>query len=148
MFLMDRKRLFASVVALMITIYGLQLLAERLYWYDKYWWFDIPMHFLGGFWVAIFFFWFFGWARVPFLRRPVTALNREAIVSAWLFLLLVGLTWEAGEFLTTNYIGLDPWSARDTILDVILDVAGAAAGIIYGVRLKAMQLSRNKIQSS
>ena len=144
---MDRKIFFKPVLFLMLFIYGLQLLAERFGWYDSHWWFDIPMHFLGGFWVGIFFFWFFSYAEVPFVRQPVRAITGQTLMHAIFFLILVSLAWEAGEFLTTNHIGLALWSMSDTAGDIFFDLAGGAAALFYCFR-KIMTPRFFKVQSS
>src|SRR3989344_7460750 len=144
---MDRKIFFKPVVFLTLFIYGLQLLAERFGWYDSHWWFDIPMHFLGGFWVGTFFFWFFSYVEVPFLRQPVRAITRQTLMHAIFFLILVSLAWEAGEFLTTNHIGLALWSMSDTAGDIFFDLGGGAAALFY-YRKIIMLPAEDNVQSS
>ena len=46
---MDRKRLFKIAAYLIATLFLLNYAATKLYWYSSIWWFDMPMHLLGGF---------------------------------------------------------------------------------------------------
>src|SRR3989344_5016105 len=133
---MDRRILFKPVVYLAIFISMANWLGEKFYWYysDFTWWFDMLMHFGGGFWQGIFFLWFFSAARLPFLRRPIGGMSRQTLGLAILFVLFIGVSWEAGEFLTTNYIGREPWSGLDTFSDILFDLAGGALALSYSVR--------------
>src|SRR3989338_8846140 len=103
---MDRQILFRPVVYLMLFIFAMNWLAEKFYWYysSATWGFDMLVHFFGGFLQGVFFFWFFSVARLPFLRRQIRDMNRQTLWFALLFVLFIGVSWEAGEFLTSNYI--------------------------------------------
>lgn len=139
--------LFRPVVYLMIFIYGLDGLAQKLDWYysSSIWWFDMLVHFLGGFWVGMFFVWFFSEARLPFFRRPIRTLDQQTMLQALLFVLFVAISWEAGEILTYNYIGQTPWSALDTSADIFLSLAGGVAALFYCLR-KIMTERQNNVQ--
>ncbi|MDP9248919.1 MAG: hypothetical protein M3M85_00175 [bacterium] len=144
---MDRTKLLKPIVFLMLFIFLLQKMAEKFFWYDSLRWFDIGMHLLGGFWVGIFFFWFFLAARLPFIRRPVRGMDRQTLGLALLFVLFVAISWEAGEFLTDNYIGQRAWGALDTISDIFLGLLGACVALFY-CRRKIMTARQNNVQSS
>ena len=105
----------------------------------------MPIHFLGGFWVGIFFLWFFSIVRLPFFRRSIRDLNWRTILQAFLFILLVGVAYEAGEFLTNNYIGLDPFNILDTLSDLFFDLAGGSFAIFYFLK-KIMYASESRVQ--
>lgn len=104
------------------------------------------MHFLGGFWQGIFFLWYFSVVNIPFLRRPVQDINTKTLWYVLSFVLFVGVCWEAGEFLTSNYIGREPFSIIDTISDIFMDLAGGASAIIYAFK-KIMPKQDFKVQS-
>lgn len=105
------------------------------------------MHFGGGFWQGIFFLWFFSDARLPFLRRPIRDISRQTLTLAIVFVFFIGISWEAGEFLTTNHIGREPWNALDTFSDILFDLAGGALALVYVVR-RTMTSRLFKVQSS
>jgi len=144
---MERNKLLRPIVYLMVFLFLTDALAQKFYWYYSIWWFDMLMHFWGGFWVGIFFIWFFSAVRLPFWRWPIQDLNRRTAWQAFLFVFFIGIVWEAGEFLTKNYIGLDPFNLLDTISDVFLDLAGGAAALFYCWR-KTMPRDFYKVESN
>ncbi len=105
------------------------------------------MHFLGGLWQGIFFLWYFSIVCMPFLRRPIEGISRKTLWYVLLFVLFVGICWEAGEFLTFNSIGGDPFSITDTISDIFFDLAGGAFAIIYAFK-KIMPKQTFEVQSN
>jgi len=114
---------------------ALQILAVMFSLYMFYWWFDIPMHFLGGFFVGILSLWSFFFA-INYHGSPVTPL--KVLVVGVLGALLVGLVWELFEYesgLTWNAIGS---YQLDTIKDLTMDVLGGYTAYVYFV-LKGYQ---------
>ncbi len=102
-------------------------------WYDIFWWFDMPMHFLGGFFVLL--------MNVFITERYFAASKRFHNISIpkqlCLFIfsvLVVGILWELFELFFVNYIGGLPFGMKDTISDLCFDVAGAFAACIYMIR--------------
>ncbi len=144
---MDRNRLFKPVVYLALFIFFADMLADKFYWYYSVWWFDMPVHFLGGFWEGIFFIWYFSEVRLPFLRRPIRNLNWQTLMQMLIFVFLIGVSWEAGQFLTSNYIGLEPLVVFDAVSDVFFDLLGGVVAIAY-VMHKVMPPRLDKLQSS
>ena len=71
-------------------------------------WFGRSMHFLGGFFTAMF------WSGLT--SSPIFIVSLT---------LLIGLVWEAGEFLFGLYKPRYMPELRDTAEDLVLDVAGA-----------------------
>ena len=113
-----------GIAAIGILIAVLQYFATQYFWYWEYWWFDIIMHFLGGFFIALFVYWL--------LRNEWKNLITR-VYEFWLVLvlvLIVGVAWEVFEFM------FDAYNARnytlDTTLDMLMDGVGAlAAYLIY-----------------
>jgi hypothetical protein len=142
---MDRTKLFKPIIFLAIFILLANTMAQKLYWYYSIWWFDMPVHFLGGLWQGIFFLWYFSEVRLPFCRRPIREMNRETIMYGILFVLLVGVSWEAGEFLTNNLIGRESLSILDTTSDIFFDLAGGSLAFLYYVK-HIMSIGLNKVE--
>lgn len=107
-----------SLVALVLLIAIANGLANFFHWYYTIWWFDIPMHFWGGFWVSAVTLWALG-TRIPqasFWRRLGTALAA---------VLVVGASWEVFEF------GLDAiGDSIDTQQDLMFDMLGAITAVL------------------
>lgn len=104
----------------MFFIFLMNLTAERLFWYSSIWWFDMVMHFLGGFWVSIFSIYIFSYKEVilPIFR----------II---LFVLFIGILWEFFEIYSNNYIGGESFDMLDTVSDLFFDLSGGLCAILY-----------------
>ncbi len=92
------------IIGLLIFILSIHILATIYHWYWTVGWFDMPMHFLGGFWVAMAYFWLrnqFKEVRPPEIDRQYfggwTSLIL-IIVSCLSFVALIGVLWEFSEF--------------------------------------------------
>lgn len=108
----------------------MHILATFNYWYWTYLWLDIPMHFLGGFWVAM--------AAVYLIFNYQFPISKEVLSQNFLTFLivilslvaLVGIFWEFYEFLndfffsSKNYTQIFQQGAADTIGDLFFDFLG------------------------
>ena len=103
---------FAALIA------GLNLLALKYFLFWRLWWFDIPMHILGGFIIGSMALWFIAY-EVPIGIR--SKINR--ILVAILATFVIGVLWEIFEYKTGITKG-EPGYWFDTIHDVIDDVIG------------------------
>ena len=122
-----RSKSFPVVLALLLFgIAFVNYLAGVNYWYWTMRWFDMPMHFVGGVWVAgaVLWFQFFRKEGVP---PSVAKLFLWAIVGVF----VVGLGWEVYEgvvaFLTKGH--LNAWA--DTASDLVFDVLGATVVALW-----------------
>ena len=94
------------------------------------WWYDIPLHFLGGSLVAmsVVLLWHFLY---------LNTVHKNAIVLTAVFsALTVGIVWEIYEL----YFGItslsDGWYYYfDTIKDLVVDVCGAVLASVYSLKL-------------
>jgi VanZ family protein len=123
-----RKNFLIFNLILIFIISVLNKLALVNFWFWKYWWYDIMMHFLGGLWVGMMFLWFFYFSNI-FEKFDKSFLNIvfASILSVW----IIGVGWEVFE------VWADPQYFRegyvfDTVLDLIMDTLGAIiGGVIY-----------------
>ncbi len=115
---MIRKRLlnklFVSIIALTIVFAGNTI----FHWSDLLWWFDMPMHFLGGF--TVFFFCAIVWLPA---RKWVS--NGRFLFEAVITTVLIGVLWEALELYLYLTYGSPGFITLDAISDVFFDLAGA-----------------------
>ena len=116
--------LFRFLFILISIIALLHLTALKLSFYSQLWWFDILMHFLGGFWVGITALWF---THQYILRRAPTP--RSALFITLISITVVATLWEffelwAGVPIVGDY-------KKDTALDLSTGVFGALAGYTY-----------------
>ena len=121
---MNEKKLLIRITSLILFILVLNLLAFRFYWYFSIWWFDMPMHILGGFWVGLVFIWFL---------KPKD-LSFNAVLKIILGALFIGLLWEVFEIFAYNFITQTPFNVLDTLSDLCFDLAGAGLSVFYFAR--------------
>lgn len=109
----------------MIIVVGLHWFASLHDLYDTVWWYDIPMHFLGGLWVFLFILWVTdtGYGRLLLKRSPV----RDALI----FVLIVGVFWEILEIILSFTRFSDPGYFFDTPKDLAMNTLGAALGSVF-----------------
>ncbi|HEY4498701.1 MAG TPA: hypothetical protein VJH94_01415 [Candidatus Paceibacterota bacterium] len=103
----------------------LWLMNEAAYRYSLFgiwWWFDSPVHFLGGLALGAFFFWFFGRVRDHMPSFSLTAV----IGYTFAMVLIVGIAWEIFEYAFHIPNNTPLGYSLDTLKDIILDVCGAA----------------------
>jgi len=117
---MDKKKLLKWIVCLMFLMFLANQVALKFYWYYSIWWFDILMHFSGGFWVGLFFLYVF--------YDKYSALKKFLFVISCV--LLIGILWEFFEFFM-NLISTEVFSLSDTALDVFFDLFGGTFAIFY-----------------
>jgi len=122
---MDRKRLLKHLVFLVFFIFIANLLAQQFYWYFSIWYFDMFMHFLGGFWVGLVFLWFF--SRESTSLEPFLQLIFKVIFAV----LMVGILWEIFEISIDKIIIQNPFNALDTFSDIFFDLTGGLVAVLY-----------------
>ena len=115
----------------MFSIFGANYLALKFYWYSSIWYFDMIMHSLGGFWVGMFFIWFFSIEDLPFFSFSLAVIDFKLILKTVLFILFIGISWELFEFFVFNQLGHDPFNILDTISDLCFDLAGGFLALFY-----------------
>lgn len=144
---MDRKTLLKPILYFMFLIFLADTVAQKLYWYYSIWWFDMPMHFFGGFWEGLLFMWFFSSDFLPFswLKVHIEQFDLKLIIKTLSFVFVIGILWEFFEIYTHNYLGLDPFNIVDTTSDIFFDLAGGAFAILYFFK-RIMGSSLNKVQ--
>ena len=110
-----------------ILLAGLHYLAESYYLYFTFWWFDIPMHFLGGLLIGLLALW------ILFVCEKCGFSHVNSLLVFFVTLgvvLLVGSLWELFEVFT----GITPITdidLVDTLEDLLLDSLGAIVAFLY-----------------
>lgn len=108
------------LIVLIVAIAVVNAFAEHYYWFWLMRWFDMPMHFAGGVWLAgVALWWRFFSGRFT-VEVSIKAIFAWVIVGA----LGVGLAWEVYEagvsYLTVGHIN----DMLDTMSDLIFDTLG------------------------
>jgi hypothetical protein len=88
------------------------------------------MHFLGGFWIGLLYFYIF----------PAENKSFYLIFKILLFTLFIGIGWEVFEILFNNVIAVNPFDFSDTLSDIFFDLAGGGVSIFYFFKRIMLQL--------
>ncbi len=134
---MATRKLLKHIVFLMFLMFVADYLAKVFYWYYSIWYFDVIMHFLGGFWVGLFFIY-------VFYRKE---LKLNSVPNIILCILAVGVLWEIFEFFVFNQIGSTAFDRLDTISDIFLDLSGGFFALLYFMK-NIMPVGENNVQLS
>jgi uncharacterized membrane protein YjdF len=117
---LERELLIAGLVLILGHIFG-----SFESWYDKYPFFDVFVHFTGGFWVALVFL-----AVLPSFRTG--GRTKKLFFAAAAFSFAVGGLWELLEFTIENhYLVNFQGPPLDTLSDLIIDTLGGLAAALY-----------------
>ena len=111
----------AVLGALLLVLHGV---AQAFFLYWEYRWLDIPMHFLGGMWVALLALYGVFYTRTG--KRYVLPVTNNVLLIMLGGTLLFGIAWEVYE-LFFKFLGWGwfPESyVADTVLDVVMDMCG------------------------
>jgi hypothetical protein len=124
---MLRKPMFWDLFGMICFIAALHILAAK---FDIYWLvplFDVPMHFLGGFWIGLTSLWIYyiGEYVIPFKKT-----NRAMLFASLISVLCVGLGWEVFEFLG-DITGPTTIEKIDVLQDICIDLLGGIAAYLY-----------------
>ena len=106
------------------------ILALELFLYWRYWWFDIPMHVLGGVVVALGIFTLYDF--LPKLPRQYLSLI--PIISS---VLIIALVWEVYQLLIGIPIEAD--YEVDTIIDLIMGTLGGVIGYLVATQVRILK---------
>jgi hypothetical protein len=112
------KRLLLSACVLIFFIWAINSLANMFYWYSAMWWFDIPMHILGGAFLSLL-------LGALFFKKLIHLNNREIMITVLLGVVIVGAGWEIFEYVVQHLIkGLPLANFPDSIKDMLMDIIG------------------------
>ncbi len=136
-----------TIISFLIVFLFLHIFATIYHLYWLFPWFDVPMHFLGGFLLAMIYFWINPKIEIanPCLgKMPKWLVSMVFILS---FVILIGVLWEFYEFLHDFYlltggkISVFQNSFADTIKDLFFDlVGGTAAFAVFYPRSQKPQI--------
>lgn len=129
--------LFLITFSLIWIIAGLDALAITLHLFWSIWWFDILLHFLGGFWVVIAINWLY--YNSGYIKNVIISKRRVLLVSLG-GLLVIAVLWELYELLVITFYIED--YIIDTVIDFIMDGLGGAAALWYVLRFRYHELGK------
>jgi len=131
---MNRKKLFIRLALLISFIFIINSIANKFYLYSSIIYFDMIMHFLGGFWLSLFFIWLYK-------EEKFNSIN---ILKIMLSVLFVGAFWEIFEIVVNDSLAHNPFDALDTFSDLFFDLFGGITAIFY-VMKRIMKKSEDTV---
>ncbi|MBU4536520.1 hypothetical protein KJ603_00585 [Patescibacteria group bacterium] len=143
---MQKKKFLIMITVLIWFILICDLVANHYFLYWRFWWTDIVMHFMGGFWLAFcgyYIFYLSGWfksLKFSSLKEKFYSLTKKYsfLVISLSFVLSISLLWEVFELFFA--FPLKHGYVFDTILDLIMDIIGW--GVFYFLFLKKVKTSQ------
>ncbi len=124
------KKLITRAAWVVMFIFFINYAAMTFFWYSTIWWFDMPMHFLGGFWLGLMALWAYLLVR---RKQPVLQWN-SVFWTVFILTLCVGVAWELFEVGIDRFITLVSHNSLDTVSDIFFDLAGAFTAFFYAMR--------------
>ena len=109
---MQKKSFSVILVIFIYLIFILDITANQFFLYWRFWWFDMTMHFLGGFWIALLAYYLFclsGYFTKISKKFSVFILSLTTVA-------VVGVLWEVFEYITKVSI-YQPNYILDTYLE-------------------------------
>jgi len=120
---MFRGRLFFVAFSVLLLVGTLHALAIYLEWYWTLRWIDMPVHFLGGMWLALTALWFFFYSPRPLLSAAL----RWRVPAVLIAVVAVSISWEVFE-VSIGAAG-EPGYALNTARDVTSDILGGMVAL-------------------
>lgn len=127
-----RKRLLKTLAVLCITVAIANQIASYFYWYFSIWWFDMPMHLLGGMSLGLVA--LLGFFAQKAKNQAQIPNKKELLTIILLTALSIGFTWEIFEIVLNHYTTQFQFNLLDTLSDISFDMAGAV--LTYFIFLK------------
>lgn len=119
------KKLLLSACALIFFIWAINSLANTFYWYSAMWWFDIPMHILGGAFLALIF-------SAIFFKKLTPQPSSNIFIMIILGVVIVGAGWEGFEYVVQHFIkGLPLANFPDSVKDMLMDIIGGSIASFF-----------------
>lgn len=123
-----QKRMLLKILFLIVGIFVVNLLAMKFHWYSIVWWFDMPMHAVGGLWVSLA-------TLFIYKYRSTTAEDisypRKIFFISLMSVFVIGLLWEVFEFGIEKIGVVDLANPIDSLSDLCFDLVGGIIGTSY-----------------
>jgi hypothetical protein len=129
------KQDYPVVIAILVLagLAGLNVLAFQNFWYWRLWWFDLLMHGLGGFAIALLA--VYAWRR--FVEPQLEPSLVSQISVGWAAVIVISLTWELFEFTVDqsarlHLVAKDIITLQAGVADTLGDIISALVGGLIG----------------
>lgn len=121
-----------AVLIVLVFIAAVHAIATLKFLYWTTWWLDIPMHFVGGAWLAMLYVYAGSRLKTQDLKTWYD------LILGLGFIALVGVLWEFSEFLLGNFMIIDQLGDyRDTLGDLFFDLLGGSIILAFVKQLRS-----------
>jgi hypothetical protein len=127
-----KKKIFRALTSVYVLMAVLFAVGSLYGFFATIWWYDIPLHFLGGLWVSFSGVYIYLFSN--FFSKPKTT-KKTLFYSAFLTVLLLGIMWEIFEYCTGLSVRWYYSNELDTIKDIFMDLLGAILAYVYVSRI-------------
>lgn len=117
-----------KLLFIILIVWGLNALAHKFYWYSSIWWFDMPMHFLGGYFLGLLML-----LVVAYTDKNTS--NKEKLTIVLLGVFAIGVMWEGYEYAIQILTGSQLANPLDSMSDLFFDMAGGTFSLVHLKRL-------------
>ena len=132
--IMLQSKLFKPFIITLFSVGLLELVTIKLHLFITIFWFDMVMHFFGGFLAGMFALWVLTWKK----QRNFS--YGQMLLWGMGMAFVIGIIWEVFElYFGITYIHLpDYWS--DNGMDIIMDISGGLISVWYAwYKLKSLK---------
>lgn len=114
---MQKKEILKKAAILGTAIFFVNYIAMKFYWYSSIWWFDMPMHFFGGIFLAS--------ISIFIIYHKFISFNlKHQILFVGVSVFAIGVGWEVFEIFIDKFITLQTFNSLDTTSDILFDLSG------------------------
>lgn len=100
------------------------------YWYPLIWWFDMPMHFLGGVFVGLLLSYLL--KKIKIIKEDISVFKFSLIITTLTF--FVGMIWEGYEYFVQFYTHAYLANFLDSLSDLSFDIVGSIMAVILSIK--------------
>lgn len=141
---MPKKALLMKLLWVGLFICIVNATANFFSWYSTIWWFDMPMHFLGGYFIGLLV------LLLVLFSNFGNGIKKDTVYEYILFLLLgvlsISILWEVFEVVMDTYTTKLGFNILDTLSDLFFDTAGALLALRTLLFYKKEVEGREEIQ--
>lgn len=119
----SRKNILSLLASSAIFLCIVNFVAIKGLWYYLFWYFDMPMHFIGGMTVLF--------LIVYVFYNQISKKSSIPVYQLLLTVFIIGFAWEVYEQIVSMYISHNPQIYFDSLSDLCFDLAGGIFGLLY-----------------
>lgn len=123
----------------LLLIFVLNAAAIIFHWYEKFFWFDMMTHTLGGLWTGSVAFWFFDSDSVGKKENPLDA--KRIFLIILVAVVSVGILWEIFEVIVDMLTQSSMYGFIDGLSDIFFDILGASFVAAYTIWFRPAHLA-------